>query len=112
MLNAATDLFGGGSTQYETIATAWCAVGVGSCPGAPTPTPDGYADARTDPASNADSNSNADTYSDTDANAGRRPDRQRRLRGDVTPVGIHRRGCVLFRQLQLPASEADTATLA
>ncbi|MGH9949182.1 MAG: M4 family metallopeptidase [Pyrinomonadaceae bacterium] len=39
-LNAATDLFGSSSTQYNTIATAWCSVGVGSCPGpAPTPTP-------------------------------------------------------------------------
>jgi Zn-dependent metalloprotease len=33
LLNAATDLFGSTSTQYNTIATAWCAVGVGSCPG-------------------------------------------------------------------------------
>lgn len=40
MLNAATDLFGSSSTQYNTIATAWCAVGVGSCPNPnPTPTP-------------------------------------------------------------------------
>jgi thermolysin len=41
MLNSATDLFGSGSTQYNTTATAWCAVGVGSCPssGTPTPTP-------------------------------------------------------------------------
>ena len=39
LLNAATDLFGSSSTQYNTIATAWCAVGVGSCPGGPTPTP-------------------------------------------------------------------------
>ncbi|NOT47116.1 MAG: M4 family metallopeptidase [Acidobacteria bacterium] len=38
-LNAATDLFGSGSTQYNTVATGWCAVGVGSCPGGPTPTP-------------------------------------------------------------------------
>ena len=39
-LNAATDLFGSASTQYNTIATGWCAVGVGSCPsGTPTPTP-------------------------------------------------------------------------
>ena len=39
MLNAATDLFGSGSAQYNTTATAWCAVGVGSCPGGGTPTP-------------------------------------------------------------------------
>lgn len=40
MLNSATDLFGSSSTQYNTIATTWCAVGVGSCPsGTPTPTP-------------------------------------------------------------------------
>ena len=40
-LNAATDLFGGTSAQYTTVATGWCAVGVGSCPttGTPTPTP-------------------------------------------------------------------------
>jgi Zn-dependent metalloprotease len=39
LLNAATDLFGSTSTQYNTIATAWCAVGVGACPGGATPTP-------------------------------------------------------------------------
>lgn len=40
MLNAATDLFGSASAQYTTIATTWCAVGVGACPGGtPTPTP-------------------------------------------------------------------------
>lgn len=39
MLNAATDLFGSSSAQYNTVATGWCAVGVGSCPGTPTPTP-------------------------------------------------------------------------
>lgn len=39
MLNAATDLFGSTSAQYNTIATTWCAVGVGSCPGGGTPTP-------------------------------------------------------------------------
>lgn len=40
MLNAATDLFGSTSAQYTTVATGWCAVGVGSCPGGtPTPTP-------------------------------------------------------------------------
>jgi Zn-dependent metalloprotease len=39
MQNAATDLFGAASTQYNTVARAWCAVGVGTCPGAGTPTP-------------------------------------------------------------------------
>ncbi len=39
MLNAATDLFGSSSAQYTTIATTWCAVGVGTCPGGSTPTP-------------------------------------------------------------------------
>jgi Zn-dependent metalloprotease len=40
MLNAATDLFGSSSSQYNTVATAWCAVGVGTCPaGTPTPSP-------------------------------------------------------------------------
>lgn len=39
MLNSATDLFGSASAQYNTIATAWCAVGVGTCPGSGTPTP-------------------------------------------------------------------------
>jgi Zn-dependent metalloprotease len=39
LLNSATDLFGATSTQYNTIATAWCAIGVGACPGGPTPTP-------------------------------------------------------------------------
>ncbi len=39
MLNAATDLFGSGSAQYNSTATAWCAVGVGTCPGGGTPTP-------------------------------------------------------------------------
>ena len=39
MLNAATDLFGASSTQYNTVAMAWCAVGVGSCPSGSTPTP-------------------------------------------------------------------------
>lgn len=39
-LNAATDLFGSSSAQYNSVATGWCAVGVGSCPsGTPTPTP-------------------------------------------------------------------------
>jgi hypothetical protein len=39
-LNAATDLFGSGSTQYNGVAQGWCAVGVGTCPGGtPTPTP-------------------------------------------------------------------------
>ena len=43
-LNAATDLFGTGSAQYNGVAQGWCAVGVGSCPGGtptPTPTPGG-----------------------------------------------------------------------
>jgi hypothetical protein len=39
MLNAATDLYGSTSAQYNTIATTWCAVGVGSCPTTSTPTP-------------------------------------------------------------------------
>lgn len=39
MLNAATDLFGASSTQYTTVAKAWCAAGVGACPATPTPTP-------------------------------------------------------------------------
>jgi hypothetical protein len=38
-LNAATDLFGSGSAQWNSTATAWCAVGVGTCPGGGTPTP-------------------------------------------------------------------------
>lgn len=39
-LNAATDLFGSSSNQYNTIARGWCAVGVGTCPGGtPTPSP-------------------------------------------------------------------------
>lgn len=39
-LNAATDLFGSSSSQYNSTAQAWCAVGVGSCPNPnPTPTP-------------------------------------------------------------------------
>jgi thermolysin len=41
-LNAAADLYGSSSAEYNTVATAWCAVGVGSCPGgspSPTPTP-------------------------------------------------------------------------
>jgi Zn-dependent metalloprotease len=38
-LNAATDLFGSTSAQYNSTATAWCAVGVGTCPGSGTPTP-------------------------------------------------------------------------
>ena len=44
MLNSATDLYGSTSAQYKTIATTWCAVGVGSCPStspSPTPTPSG-----------------------------------------------------------------------
>jgi len=39
-LNAATALYGTGSAQYNTVATAWCAAGVGTCPGGtPTPSP-------------------------------------------------------------------------
>jgi Zn-dependent metalloprotease len=39
-LNSATDLFGAGSTQYNSVANGWCAVGVGTCGGGtPTPTP-------------------------------------------------------------------------
>ncbi|MGB2750591.1 MAG: M4 family metallopeptidase [Pyrinomonadaceae bacterium] len=38
-LNAATDLFGASSAQYNSVATGWCAVGVGACPGGSTPTP-------------------------------------------------------------------------
>jgi Zn-dependent metalloprotease len=39
-LNAATAIFGTSSTQYNTVATAWCAAGVGACPGGtPTPSP-------------------------------------------------------------------------
>jgi len=43
-LNAATDLYGSGSTQYNGVAQGWCAVGIGACPGGtptPTPTPTG-----------------------------------------------------------------------
>lgn len=40
MLNAATDLYGGSSSQYIATGRAWCAVGVGTCPGGtPTPSP-------------------------------------------------------------------------
>ena len=38
-LNAATDLYGSSSTQYNGVAQGWCAVGVGACPGGGTPTP-------------------------------------------------------------------------
>lgn len=41
-LSAATDLYGSSSTQYAGVATGWCAVGVGTCPGStatPSPTP-------------------------------------------------------------------------
>lgn len=38
-LNAATDLYGSTSAQYNSVATGWCAVGVGACPGGGTPTP-------------------------------------------------------------------------
>lgn len=37
-INAANDLFGASSAQASSVATGWCAVGVGSC-GGPTPTP-------------------------------------------------------------------------
>ena len=36
-LNAAAELFGETSPQYETVGTAWCAIGVGTCE-APNPT--------------------------------------------------------------------------
>jgi thermolysin len=36
-LSAATAIYGFDSTPYRTVATAWCAVGVGSCPPPPTP---------------------------------------------------------------------------
>lgn len=39
MLNAASDLFGTSSNQYSRTQSAWCAVGVGACPGGGTPTP-------------------------------------------------------------------------
>lgn len=38
-LNAATALFGGASAQYNSTAQAWCAAGIGTCPGGGTPTP-------------------------------------------------------------------------
>ncbi|HVE57911.1 MAG TPA: M4 family metallopeptidase [Pyrinomonadaceae bacterium] len=38
-LNAATAIFGSTSTQYNSVAQGWCAVGVGTCPGGGTPTP-------------------------------------------------------------------------
>ncbi len=39
-LNAATDLFGSGSAEYNGVAQGWCAIGVGTCPGGtPTPSP-------------------------------------------------------------------------
>jgi hypothetical protein len=38
-LNAATALFGATSPQFTSVATGWCAVGVGTCPGGGTPTP-------------------------------------------------------------------------
>lgn len=31
-LSAAADLYGNGSDEYDAVATAWCAVGVGACP--------------------------------------------------------------------------------
>jgi len=36
-LNAATALFGSTSAQYNSVATAWCAVGVGTCSSPPPP---------------------------------------------------------------------------
>ncbi len=51
-LNAATDLFGSASTQYNQTATAWCAIGVGIVSGR-----------------------HADADSDRNSNAGRQPDR-------------------------------------
>ncbi len=38
-INAANDLYGSTSAQATTVATGWCAVGVGACPGGATPTP-------------------------------------------------------------------------
>jgi Zn-dependent metalloprotease len=38
-LNAASAIFGSSSAQYTKTQTAWCAVGVGSCPAGSTPTP-------------------------------------------------------------------------
>jgi hypothetical protein len=38
-LNAASAIFGASSAQYNSTAQAWCAVGVGTCPGGGTPTP-------------------------------------------------------------------------
>jgi thermolysin len=38
-LSAAADLYGGSSSQYDGVATGWCAVGVGACPSSPSPTP-------------------------------------------------------------------------
>jgi Zn-dependent metalloprotease len=39
-LNAASAIFGSTSTQYNTVAQGWCAVGIGACSGGtPTPTP-------------------------------------------------------------------------
>lgn len=41
-LNAANAIYGAGSSQSTTVQTAWCAAGVGTCPGpTPTPTPTG-----------------------------------------------------------------------
>ncbi len=39
-LSAATDLYGSTSAAYNSVSTAWCAVGVGTC-GAPPPPPGG-----------------------------------------------------------------------
>ena len=38
-INAANDLFGSTSAQAASVATGWCAVGVGACSVTPTPTP-------------------------------------------------------------------------
>lgn len=41
-LNAAADIYGTSSTQYQAVTDGWCAVGVGTCAGGggtPTPTP-------------------------------------------------------------------------
>ena len=38
-VNAANDLFGSTSAQATSVATGWCAVGVGACSVTPTPTP-------------------------------------------------------------------------
>jgi Zn-dependent metalloprotease len=37
--NAATALYGSGSAEVAGVSRGWCAVGVGTCPGTPTPSP-------------------------------------------------------------------------